>query len=131
MVPPTNFDPARWQARLAELEALAGPLLRSPAVQRLRTVTLLGILSPQLRRLSGCPLWQNDSFAGVDDGSRFDHTIGVAAIALDTARRFGLSPSGQRYAVAWGLTHDLATWPLAHTSEPAFAAILGVTSTSH
>jgi len=34
----------------------------------------------------------------------------------------------ERYAAAWGLLHDVATWPLSHTSEPAFARITGVDS---
>jgi hypothetical protein len=97
-------------------------------VQRLRTITFLGILSPRFRGLPDNPLWETAPPPVADDGSRFDHTIGVAATALDSARRLGLSLNGQRYAAAWGLAHDLATWPLAHTSEPAFAAITGITS---
>jgi hypothetical protein len=117
---------SRWQYRLPELEALAGPLLHSPAVQRLCGITFLGILSPRFRDLPGCPLWPSGTLPVPEDGSRFDHSIGVALTALDIARRFGLSAKGQRYSVAWGLTHDIATWPLAHTSEPAFEALTGI-----
>jgi hypothetical protein len=118
---------SQWQPRLPELEALAGPLLRSAAVQRLRNVTFLGILSPRFHRLPGCPLWPAHAASLPDDGSRLDHSVGVALTALEVARRLGLSSDAQRYAVAWGLTHDIATWPLAHTSEPAFEAITGTT----
>jgi hypothetical protein len=119
---------ARWLARLPELEGLAQPLLRSPAVQRLRKVTFLGILSPRFREFPGWPLSRPATSPVADDGSRFDHSIGVAATAVELARRLGMSASGQRYAAAWGLTHDIATWPLAHTGEPAFAATTGITS---
>ncbi len=117
-----------WQTRISELQALAQPLLRSRAVQRLASVTFLGILSPRFRGEVDSPLWPAAGSAAADDGSRYDHSLGVALLALDLARRFDFSERGQRYAVAWGLTHDIATWPLAHTSEPALSAITGVSA---
>src|SRR5207249_171088 len=74
--------------------------------------------------------WPAPKQGAVEDGSRYDHTLGVALVALDVARRFGFSERGQRYAVAWGLTHDIATWPLSHTSEPAFTTITGISARS-
>jgi HD domain len=118
----------RWHGRVPELNALAGPLLRARAVQRLKTVTFLGILSPRFRGVVDSPLWPKAQQDAVEDGTRYDHTLGVALIALDLARRFDFSERGQRYAVAWGLTHDIGTWPLSHTGEPAFAAITGVSA---
>jgi hypothetical protein len=118
----------RWQGRTADLEPLAEPLLRSQAVQRLCGVTFLGLLSPRYRNLPGYPFRFDPAHAVADDGSRLDHSIGVALTALGVALGLGLSVRGQHYAVAWGLTHDIATWPLAHTSEPAFSAITGWTA---
>jgi len=118
----------RWQDRLSELEALAHSLLHSQAVQRLRNVTFLGLLSPRFRDIVSSPLWSSAEKTTVCDGSRYDHCVGVALIALDAARKLNFSERGQRYAVAWGLTHDIATWPLSHTGEPAFAAITGVSA---
>jgi hypothetical protein len=114
---------SQWHQRLTELHALARPLLHSRAVQRLTGVTFLGILSPRFREVIHSPLWPEASLDGVEDGSRYDHTLGVALVALDIARRFDFSEHGQRYAAAWGLTHDIASWPLSHTSEPALSAI--------
>ncbi len=119
---------SQWHQRLPELHALARPLLQSWAVQRLASVTFLGILSPRFRDVIDSPLWPETSSDVVEDGSRYDHTLGVALVALDIARRFDFSKRGQRYAVAWGLTHDIATWPLSHTSEPALSAITGVSA---
>lgn len=119
-----------WHLRLPELQSLARPLLHSRAVQRLADVTFLGILSPRFRGVVDSPLWPAKKGEIVGDGSRFDHTLGVALVALDLARRFDLSERGQRYAVAWGLAHDIATWPLAHTSEPAFTRITGISARS-
>jgi hypothetical protein len=117
-----------WHQRLPELQALAQPLLYSRAVQRLANVTFLGILSPSFRGMVDSPLWLRAEGEAVDDGSRYDHALGVACIALDLARKLDFSDGGQRYAVAWGLTHDIATWPLSHTSEPAFAGITGISA---
>jgi hypothetical protein len=117
---------SQWRRRLPELDALARPLLQSHAVQRLAGVTFLGILSPRFRGAVDSPLWPAAKREAVEDGSRYDHTLGVALIALDLARKFDFSERGQRYAAAWGLTHDIATWPLSHTSEPAFSALTGV-----
>lgn len=117
---------SQWHQRLPELQALARPLLHSPAVQRLASVTFLGILSPRFRSVIDSPLWPATEWGGVEDGSRYDHALGVSLIALDLARKFEFSERGQRYAVAWGLTHDIATWPLSHTSEPAFSTITGI-----
>jgi hypothetical protein len=110
------------------LDVLVGPLLRSQPVQRLRKLTFLGILSPRFRQLPSCPLWPRVVVPIPDDGSRFDHSIGVALTALDIAQQLGLSLRAQRYAATWGLVHDIATWPLSHTSEPAFTAVTGLTS---
>jgi HD domain len=117
-----------WHQRIPELNALARPLLQSRAVQRLASVTFLGILSPRFRDVIDSPLWPRELSDVVEDGSRYDHTLGVALVALDLARRFNFSERGQRYAVAWGLTHDIATWPLSHTSEPAFTTVTGMSA---
>lgn len=126
--PRASLLPSGWQRRLPELEALAQPLLYSPAFQRIGNVTFLGILSPRFSHVAASPLRELGPASPVNDGSRQEHSIGVALTALDLARRLGLSPHGERYAVAWGLTHDIASWPLSHTGEPAFTAITGMTS---
>jgi HD superfamily phosphohydrolase len=118
---------SRWHQRVPELQALAEPLLHLSAFQRLADVTFLGILSPRFRGVVDSPLWPATN-GDVEDGSRYDHTLGVALVALDLARSFGFSERGQRYAAAWGLTHDIATWPLSHTAEPAFTAITGISA---
>lgn len=110
-----------------ELRLWAEPLLRAPALVRLAGVGFLGVLAPQVKRgVADDDAWLE---AGErSDGSRLDHSIGVAWLALAAARRLDLSPLACRYAVAWGLTHDIATWALSHTSEPAFTRINGVSA---
>jgi hypothetical protein len=115
------------QDRFNELESLAKPLLDSPAFHRLNRLTFLGILSPRFATKALSPLW-NSSWFGVADGTRRDHSLGVAITALELARLLGLSSITVRYAAAWGLTHDIATWPLSHTGEAAFRSITGTSS---
>ena len=101
---------------------IAGPLLECEAFKRLRLTTFLGVLSPKFDGLVRAPV----TFTGTPDGSRRDHSIGVAALLLDICDSLSLSQESCRYAVAWGLIHDIATWPLSHTGEAAFTEILGV-----
>lgn len=108
-----------WEARRAELQAFAHPLLESQAFRRLRRITFLGALSPRYSH-------ETRAVAAAFDGTRMDHSLGVASLALDVARQLELGERTQRYAVAWGLLHDIATWPLSHTSEPAFEERIGV-----
>lgn len=105
----------------SELRSVGEPVLESGAVRRLQCVSFLGALSPRRYQARG---------ARGDDGSRWDHSVGVASIALDVARHLRLGEEAERYGVAWGLLHDVATWPLSHTSEPAFSRITGVSSRS-
>lgn len=112
------------QARVAaasraadELRSLAEPLITSGAVQRLGGISFLGVLSRRYTRgLEDAP----------NEGSRLDHSIGVAELALQVSKQLQLGALAERYSVAWGLVHDIATWPLSHTSEPAFVNVTGV-----
>lgn len=105
----------------AQLE-IAEPLFTCAALQRLRSITFLGILSPRFSSIVRSPLYAyREGETHKDDGSRFTHSLGVALAAMRLCRQLNLSSTTQRYALAWGLTHDLATWALSHTSEPAFA----------
>ena len=108
-----------------ELQALAGPLLDAAAVRRLRNVTFLGVLSAKFRHLAPEPV---RGLSTADGANRLAHSIGVADLALVLADSLDLSDRGRRYVAAWGLTHDIATWPLSHTGEPGFSAAIGVGS---
>ena len=107
---------------LTRLMPIAGPLLDCQALKRLSSVTFLGVLSPRFALLVDTPV----SFTGESDGSRFDHSIGVAALFLDICDSLSLSRESALYAAAWGLIHDIATWPLSHTGEAAFTQTLNI-----
>ena len=101
------------------------PLRQSPAIELLDERTFLGILSPRFRKITSCPLYY-DRKTVIDDGSRLDHTLAVSRLALEISLKLELPEEMCRYAVAWGLVHDIATWPLSHTGEAAFSSVTGV-----
>lgn len=109
----------------ASFRKLAAPLLACEAFTRLRQITFLGILSPAYRDL---PRFHKTKFTEHPDGSRADHSIGVAHIFLTMADALCLSVEARRYAVAWALTHDLASWPLSHTGDAAFEPLANIRS---
>lgn len=109
---------------MREILLLAEPLLNSGAFQRLESITFLGVLSPSFNDIIKSPLSKKRSKRKIiDPGCRKSHSLGVAIIALDLTKRLGLSLKAQKYAIAWGLLHDIATWPLSHTGEPSFSTI--------
>ncbi|MEW8295459.1 MAG: hypothetical protein AB2651_21425 [Candidatus Thiodiazotropha sp.] len=128
--------PNIWNNRLFELNSLAEPLIESLAFKRLDKTTFLGILSPKFHSHVRSPLYvdinkdnskeKKDSYLNKDDGTRKDHSMDVAILFLDMVSSLGLKESTYKYAVAWGLVHDIATWPLSHTGEAAFSELLGI-----
>jgi hypothetical protein len=109
-----------------DIKKLCEPILETFAFQRLRAVSFLGILSPRYSYLDNHPDHLNGH--GGDDGSRAEHSVGVARIFLDMVRKLHLSEEAQRYAVAWALLHDVATWPLSHTAEAPFESLFDTNS---
>ena len=105
------------------------PLVRSAAVERLRGISFLGILSPRYANIPGNPIYKRPTVKTSSfekDGSREDHSINVAKLALHICRALRLTEEQQRYAAAWGLLHDIGNWPLSHTAQQAFSEILDV-----
>ena len=109
-----------------EGRAAGAPLLRSLAFRRLASTTFLGILSPRFARLPGHPLRTRKTARLVRDGTRADHSVGVAQLIFRAVDRLTMSGRARRYAVAWALCHDISTLPLSHTGEAAFSPSLGL-----
>jgi len=112
-----------WSERISDILPLAGAIVDSEAYNRLRGITFLGILSPRFADAVSAPIFTKRPRPLPCDGSRWSHSLGVALIALDIARSLRFSEAAQRYAVAWGLLHDIGNWPLSHTGEYAFSRI--------
>lgn len=110
------------------LRDLVNPILLAPAFKRLEGISFLGILSPRYAKISKSPIYKRQSLRNTQldtDGSRADHCIGVAEIAVETCQKLRLSLEQQKYAAAWGLLHDLGNWPLSHSAQLAFSQLVG------
>ena len=109
---------------------LSEPLTNSKPFQRLHSIAFLGILSPRFAHLPDHPLSSKKEAKRrllSDDESRAAHSLAVGSIVLKFCELFSLPEQTKRYAIAWALLHDIATWPLSHTSEAAFTRITQIT----
>lgn len=123
------IDLRSWPAALSEI---AQEISAHPAFRRLDRISFLGVLSPRywssikppatLQKLVPC------REASDADGSRADHSLAAAHCAFVLSSKLLLSEESQRYALAWGLLHDIATWGLSHTGDAAFTRITGISS---
>lgn len=112
------------------IATIAEPLINSKSFYRLHNISFLGILSPRFLHLPDHPLSSRKEVKSRllgDDGSRAAHSLAVANIVLNFCDLFSLAEQTKRYAIAWAFLHDIATWPLSHTSEAAFTRITGIT----
>ncbi len=57
----------------------------------------------------------------ISDKSRYEHSVGVAYLISQIAKKLRFRQINRTYAICWGLLHDIATWPLSHTGEAAFS----------
>lgn len=86
-------------------------LLHTPWLRRLGRISFLGTLDahPRIRNPS----------------SRLEHSLGVAALAVDVAETLTLERLEARVFVAACLLHDVGHFPLSHAAESAFKRALG------
>lgn len=111
-------------SEFAAIVRLAAPLILSEPFRRLRRITFLGILSPHYSTIESHPI----RFPVLkSDRTRNHHSLRVALLAGKMSEHLSFSADTIRYAIVWGLLHDIATWPLSHTGEAAFS---GATETT-
>ncbi|MES0490842.1 MAG: hypothetical protein ABUK01_12675 [Leptospirales bacterium] len=124
-----------WLNYSNEINRFAGLLVKNPFFQRMKNTTFLGILSPYFHEYtkSNSPIHLSRKYI---DGNRLDHSLNMAALLINLydsnfeniKHSDNLKEEIIRYAVVWCILHDLTTWPVSHTSEPAFENIF---NTSH
>lgn len=106
----------------AEANFFADPFLTelamSKPLQRLKDIGFLGALD--YIKVS------NGRDAHRRRHNRFDHSLGVAELALLYADIRGLPRKATRVLAAAGLLHDIGHGPLSHTLEPIFKSTFGV-----
>jgi len=94
-------------------------ILQSPPVQRLKNIGFLGAID-YIRAPNGeAPHRRRHN--------RFDHSVGVAELALLYADIRGLNRTESRVLAAAGLLHDVGHGPLSHTLEPVFRDAFEIT----
>jgi HD superfamily phosphohydrolase len=91
----------RYEERL--LSGPLAPVLRHKMVERLRHVSFLGTM----------PL----VYPGALDCSRYEHSLGVAAMGALVAESLGLSEYLRAIYELYGLVHDVGHAPLSHATE--------------
>jgi hypothetical protein len=112
-----------------DIQQFMAAFLAHPAILRLKEISFLGALSPKYALKLQSPLYtQKEYNHDCDDGSRFDHSVHVAALASRFCTQLNLPNEVHKYALLWGLCHDIGTWPLSHTGEPAFSVLTNTTS---
>ncbi len=91
-------------------------LIHSTAFQRLKKISFLGAID-YLR-----PYVNSNE----PRHSRFQHSLGVASLALRYARFANLPKKTERTLVAAALLHDIGHGPLSHSMEPFFQEEFGI-----
>ena len=94
-------------------------LAMSTPVQRLKGIGFLGAID-YVKSPNGHQSYRRRH-------SRFDHSVGVAELALLYTRLCGVSLKEARVLAAAGLLHDIGHGPLSHTLEPIFYDVFGLT----
>ncbi|MGD9839726.1 MAG: HD domain-containing protein [Afipia sp.] len=89
------------------LVELATDIISSTEFERLSRISFLGAIE-KLGNADG---------SRRSAGSRYEHSIGVARIALQLAQSASLSPGELRIALIHGLLHDIGHGPLSHSCE--------------
>ena len=92
-------------------DPVLGDLIRTRPVQRLKRIGFLGAVDRTKSRN-----WYN----------RYEHSVGVAQLALLYARNRRLSRRDTRILAVAGLLHDVGHGPLSHTLEPVFKRRFGI-----
>jgi hypothetical protein len=86
-------------------------VIASPAFQRLADIRFLGAIDYLL--------YPNGS-AKNRRHTRFEHSLGVAKLAILYSRECKLPEEDEKHAVVAGLLHDIGHAPLSHSLEPVF-----------
>lgn len=97
------------------LAELAADIIKSAEFERLSRISFLGAIE----RLG------NTDGSRASAGSRYEHSIGVAKIALQLAQSASLSPGEFRITLVHGLLHDIGHGPLSHSCELFFKTKFG------
>lgn len=109
------MDPKSW----GSVDPFFLELVSEPAFQRLRYIRFLGGIDYVLvQNPNG--VWGNTRY------TRFQHSLGVARLALMYARACELSDRDRRLIFAAAVLHDIGHAPLSHSLEPVFKEVFDI-----
>lgn len=98
-------------------DPLYAELINTPEFQRLKHIRFLGAID-YIFRPNGKPLSVRHT--------RYDHSLGVGALAMRFADEVGWNSQTVRTFVAAALVHDIGHGPLSHSLEPVFKEAFGI-----
>ncbi|MBL4832145.1 MAG: HD domain-containing protein [Aliivibrio sp.] len=117
-----ELDPYQTVFRAMDSLSFADPffveIINSRPMQRLKKIGFLGAID-YVRYGNGRESHRRRH-------NRYDHSVGVAQLALRYAKIRELSEVETRILVASGLLHDIGHGPLSHTLEPVFKEKFGI-----
>lgn len=114
-----NFKAPLDAEAAAGSDPLLSRLIATPAFQRLSNVRFLGGIDyARIPAPNGKP--------GSRRYTRYQHSLGVARLALLYADLVGLDPAERRLVGAAALLHDIGHAPLSHSLEPVFKEHFGI-----
>lgn len=113
-----------WKFELTEAEvsevfndSCYRDVLRSSAFQRLKDIHFLGSIDYTIDTKSSGPSKRH---------TRYQHSLGVARLALAYSRARGFDIRQERLAVVSALLHDIGHAPLSHSLESVFKETYGI-----
>lgn len=98
---------------------LFSELISTSALRRLKSIRFLGGIDYLFVR-------SPNGIKGNIRYTRYQHSLGVARLALFYSRSRALNPSDRRLVLAAALLHDVGHAPLSHSLEPVFAEVFGL-----
>jgi hypothetical protein len=108
-------EPVRLEV-MAKDDPLLIDLVGTPAFQRLKSIRFLGGIDYLLVRVP-------NGVQGNVRYTRYQHSLGVARLALFYCEHRGLSFSERRIVCVAALLHDVGHAPLSHSLEPVFQEV--------
>jgi len=111
-------DPVNLKGMTGGDPLFAG-VVATPAFQRLKSIRFLGGIDYLLVRAP-------NGVKGNIRYTRYQHSLGVARLALHYCQERGLSSSERRLVYVAALLHDVGHAPLSHSLEPVFNEIFGL-----
>jgi uncharacterized protein len=116
-MPRFGFRPSEDMIRCTFQLPVYREVIESESFRRLQDIRFLGAID-YLVHPNGAPCHLRHT--------RYDHSLGVAELALASSRWLDLSDDEAQHLVVAALVHDIGHAPLSHSLEPVFKRCFGI-----